>query len=119
MKKFIFIICILGVTALGFARDLISYDKLTVQASHGGSDRSNVAASISAGIYGHNLTVSFTQNIGEVSVEITSLSGTTIYNVSVQTPTGQQFYIPAAGCYIVTFTLPNGDEYYGEFEVTE
>lgn len=27
--------------------------------------------------------------------------------------------IPAAGSYIVNFTLPNGDEYYGEFEVTD
>ena len=26
--------------------------------------------------------------------------------------------IPNTGDYIVTFTLPNGDEYYGEFTVT-
>ena len=70
-------------------------------------------------INGHNLTVSFSQNIGEVAVEITSLSGTTIYDVSVQTPTAQQFYIPNAGSYMITFTLQNGDEYYGEFEMTE
>lgn len=70
-------------------------------------------------INGHNLMVSFSQNIGEVSVEITSLSGTTIYNVLIQTPTGQQFYIPSAGSYIITFTLPNGNEYYGEFVVTD
>ena len=30
-----------------------------------------------------------------------------------------QFYIPLAGDYIVNFTLPNGDEYYGEFTVTD
>ena len=70
-------------------------------------------------INGHNLMVSFSQNIGEVSVEITSLSGTTIYNVLIQTPTGQQFYIPTAGSYVITFTLSNGDEYYGEFVVTD
>jgi hypothetical protein len=28
-------------------------------------------------------------------------------------------HIPLAGDYIVTFTLPNGDEYYGEFTVTD
>lgn len=119
MKKVILIICILGAVALSFANNAISYDELTIQASHGECDRSNVAASISAGINGHNLTVSFSQNIGEVSVEITSLSGTTIYNVLIQTPTGQQFYIPTAGSYVITFTLPNGNEYYGEFVVTD
>ncbi len=81
---------------------------------HSGNDRS---VSMSANLNGHNLTVSFSQNIGEVSVEITSLSVTTLYDVSVQTPTAQQFYIPNAGSYVVTFTLQNGDEYYGEFEV--
>ncbi|MBP9993407.1 MAG: DUF3244 domain-containing protein [bacterium] len=119
MKKVILIICILGAVALSFANNAISYDELTIQASHGECDRSNVAASISAGINGHNLTVSFSQNIGEVSVEITSLSGTTIYNVLIQTPTGYQYYIPTTGSYVITFTLPNGDEYYGEFEVTD
>ena len=29
------------------------------------------------------------------------------------------FYIPNTGSYVVTFTLPNGDQYYGEFEVTD
>ena len=60
-------------------------------------------STINATISGHLLTVSFTQNIGQVAVEITT--------------TGFQCYIPNAGDYIVTFTLSNGDEYYGEFEV--
>ncbi len=116
-KSIILSLCMLGTIVLSYATNLMSNDKLTIQASHGGSDKSNVAASISANLNGHNLTVSFSQNIGEVAVEITSLSGTTIYDVSVQTPTAQQFYIPNAGSYVVTFTLQNGDEYYGEFEV--
>ena len=37
---------------------------------------------------------------------------------SVQTPDGYQFYLPLTGDYIITFTLANGDEYYGEFTVT-
>lgn len=119
MKKVILIICMFGTIVLSSATNLMSNDKLTVQASHGECDRSNVAASISADINGHNLMVSFSQNIGEVTVEITSLSGTTIYNVLIQTPTGQQFYIPTAGSYTITFTLSNGDEYYGEFVVTD
>ena len=75
--------------------------------------------SISASINGHTLTVVFSQNLGEVSVEISTASGATISYTVVQTPTGYQYYIPNAGSYIVTFTLPNGDEYYGEFEVTD
>ena len=66
MKKVILIICILGAVALSFANNAISYDELTIQASHGECDRSNVAASISAGINGHNLMVSFSQNIGKL-----------------------------------------------------
>ena len=84
--------------------------------SNNGQDRS---LSVNTYINGDTLMIIFSQNIGVVSVEITSLSGTTIYNMSIQTPTGQQFYIPATGSYVVTFTLPNGDEYYGEFEVKE
>ena len=28
-------------------------------------------------------------------------------------------YLPQTGDYIITFTLANGDEYYGEFTVTD
>ena len=38
---------------------------------------------------------------------------------SVQTPDCYQFYLPLTGDYIITFTLANGDEYYGEFTVTD
>ena len=72
---------------------------------------------ISASISGHTLTVSFSQNIGQVAVEITTATGATVDCLTTMTPTGFQCYIPDAGDYIVTFTLSNGDEYYGEFEV--
>lgn len=84
-----------------------------------GNNSQDKGGSINTFINGHNLTITISQNIGEVSVIIASLSGTTVYNVSILTPTGQQFYIPSAGSYIITFTLPNGNEYYGEFEVTD
>jgi len=38
---------------------------------------------------------------------------------SVETPDSLEFYINQTGDYIITFTLSNGDEYYGEFTVTE
>ena len=108
-----------GTIVLSSATNLMSNDKLTVQASHGECDRYNVAASISADINGHNLTVAFSQNLGEVSIDISTASGATIFCLSVQTPTGYQYYIPTTGSYVITFTLPNGDEYYGEFVVTD
>ena len=82
--------------------------------SHSGPDRSNA---IVPAINGHVLTVSFTDDLGLVSVEVTTSSGSPVDYTTIITPNGIQFYIPNAGDYIVTFTLPNGDEYYGEFTI--
>ena len=83
---------------------------------HGSSDKSG---SIVPSINEHYLTVTFTENLGQVAVEITTAAGGYVQTSSCLTPNGLQFYIPLAGDYIVTFTLPNGDEYYGEFTVTD
>ena len=83
---------------------------------HGSSDKSG---SIVPTLDGHVLTVVFNENLGQVAVEITTASGASVQCLSVLTPNGLQFYIPIEGDYIVTFTLPNGDEYYGEFTVTD
>ncbi len=80
-----------------------------------GLDKSN---SIIPTLDDNVLTVIFSENLGQVSVEVATGSGVTVDCVSVLTPNGIQFIIPLAGDYIVTFTLPNGDEYYGEFTVT-
>lgn len=81
-----------------------------------GSDRGN---SIIPTLNGHVLTVAFNENIGQVSVEVATISGASVQCFSVLTPNGLQVYIPNVGNYIVTFTLSNGDEYYGEFTVTD
>ena len=70
-------------------------------------------------INGHVLTVVFNENMGHVSVEIATSAGASVQCLSVFTPNGLQVYIPNAGNYIVTFTLPNGDMFYGEFTVTD
>ena len=82
----------------------------------GSSDKSS---SINPIINGNVLAVVFSENLGQVSVEVSTVSGASVQCLSVPTPNGLQVYIPNAGNYVVTFTLPNGDEYYGEFEVTE
>lgn len=76
-------------------------------------------SSVQASINGHTLTVFFTENLGQVAVEVSTATGASIEYLSILTPNGLQIYIPNAGDYIVTFTLPNGDEYYGEFTVTD
>ena len=80
-------------------------------------ERSSV---IQASIDGHFLTVTFTQDIGTLAMGLDKVSGPVIFNYpSVQTPDCYQFYLPLTGDYIITFTLANGDEYYGEFTVTD
>ncbi len=83
---------------------------------HGSSEKSN---SILATLNSHVLMVVFTENLGEVVVEISTATGGYVQTDSCLTPNGLQFYIPLAGDYIVNFTLPNGDEYYGEFTITD
>lgn len=81
-----------------------------------GLDKSNT---ITALINGHVLSVTFSENLGQVSVEVATSAGVSVQCLSVLTPNGLQVYIPNTGNYIVTFTLSNGDEYYGEFTVTD
>ena len=86
------------------------------KASYGGLDKSST---ITPTLNGHVLTVVFSENLGQVSVEVATAAGVSVQCLSVLTPNGLQVYIPNAGNYIVTFTLSNGDEYYGEFTVTD
>ncbi len=121
-KRIILIVFMLGVISLGNANNTVTVteDKLTVRANTDNSnEKTNVAESIFADISGHKLTVAFSQNLGEVSIDISTASGATIFCLSVQTPTGYQYFVQNAGSYVITFTLPNGDKYYGEFEVTD
>lgn len=89
---------------------------MIVKKGMNGADRSS---SISVSINGHSLTMVFTENLGQVAVEVSFVGGGEVETTSLYTPSGVIIYIPYAGSYIVTFTLPNGDEYYGEFEVTD
>ena len=76
-------------------------------------------STIQASINGHMLIVVFSENLGPVAIEIFKDSGGTVETLWVETPDGLQSYLPLAGDYLITFTLANGDEYYGEFTVTE
>lgn len=90
--------------------------ELTESTGASSSDKSNA---ITPFINGHVLIVAFSENLGQVSVEVTTIAGATVECLSVLTPNGLQVYIPNTGTYIVTFTLSNGDVYAGEFTVTD
>ena len=75
--------------------------------------------SIEATINGHTLIVVFLDDLGQVAVEVSEVGGGETHATSIHTPNGVNFNIPDTGSYIVTFTLPDGDVYYGEFEVTD
>ena len=70
-------------------------------------------------INGNVLTVVFSESLGQVAIEVSTASGAQVDCLSVLTPNGLQVYIPNSGNYIVTFTLSDGDEYYGEFTITD
>ena len=86
------------------------------KSSHSSSEK---GSTIQASIDGHTLTVVFTENLGQVTVEVTTVSGNPVTCMSTYTPNGVILYVANTGDYIVTFTLSNGDEYYGEFTVTD
>ena len=87
-----------------------------IKSQQGGTDKSG---SILPSIYDNVLSVVFTEYLGQVTVEVSTTTGMSVEFTSVLTPNGLLVYIPNAGNYIVTFTLENGDEYYGEFTVTD
>ena len=122
IKKSIILCCILLMTALVFATttSYVQSDGGSILIketnAHGGLDRSNT---IEASINGHTLSIVFTQNIGHVTVEVATDTGTPVDSQSLATPDSAQFYIAATGNYVFTITLSNGDEYYGEFSVTD
>lgn len=118
-KRILLIMYLLGTIVLGYANNLVSTDGLTIHASKGGEEKTSMASSIIANIDGHTLTVVFTENLGQVAIEVSFTGGGEVETTSLYTPSGVIIYIPIAGSYVITFTLPNGDEYYGEFEVTD
>ena len=119
LKKITILICMLVTIGLSCANNFISTDGLTIQSSNCGEERTDVLASIIASINGHTLTVSFLSNIGQVTVKVLDENNLTLDLLTTPTPTGYLYYIPNAGRYTVVFTFADGDEYYGEFEVTE
>lgn len=117
--KFVLLLGFLMPTYFCGAYGFNNNDNNSIVIKVGHTQSSPKDSSIQASIDGHTLTVVFTENLGQVNIEVSSVSGGEIQVESTPTPNGVIFYIADTGSYIVTFFLPNGDEYYGEFEVTD
>lgn len=125
VTKLILMLCLVFSGALCYANDIARTGKEKVKGIplevkekvlHGSFDKSG---SIVPTLDGHVLTVVFNENLGQVSIEVSTISGASVQFLSVLTPNGLQVYIPNAGNYIVTFILSDGDEYYGEFTIMD
>lgn len=92
---------------------------IEIKDSTGSLSGSDKSSSIQASIDGHTLSVVFLENLGQVYIEVEEVGGGEAQCQATPTPNGVNFYITYSGSYIVTFTLTNGDVYYGEFEVRD
>ena len=120
IKQFILLLGLLFQTAWSGANGTLSFDGYShIEIKESILQGAPKGSTIQAYINGHTLTVSFTENLGNVAIEITTATGSPVDYFTTPTPNGLLFYIPLTGDYIITFTLPNGDEYYGEFTVTD
>lgn len=95
--------------------DGISHICIKVSSVHGAPKTNSIQATID----GHTLSVVFLENLGQVTIDVSLVAGGEVETQSTPTPNGVNIYIPNTGSYVVTFTLTNGDVYYGEFQVTD
>ena len=120
IKAIILLICLFLVTPWSQVKGTIVMDghsHILIKESR--VEHTPRGSSIDASINGHTLTVTFLENLGDVQVEITTSTGGTVDYGHIWTPDSYIAYITNTGDYVVTITLGNGDEYYGEFEVTD
>ena len=118
IKQFVLLFSLMMTVLLSFGSNHADgYSLIPIQeAKVQGQPRTS---SIQASIDGHWLSVVFLENLGQVYIGIMDECGGEAQSQSTPTPNGVNIYIPASGSYIVTFTLANGDIYYGEFEVED
>lgn len=74
---------------------------------------------IEASVNGHYVSVSFTANLGNATIVVTTATGGTVDVTDYFTPNFYSAYIPNTGDYVLTIIFDDGDEYFGEFEVTD
>lgn len=121
IKRNVIMLLLITMTVCCNAASNLLVDKHSdIQIKHTTVQGEPKGASIQASVSGHTLSVVFTEDLGHVTVEVTAAdNGAVVETTGLHTPNGACLHIPDAGSYVVTFTLPDGDIYYGEFEVTD
>ena len=98
LKQLILLIGLLMPTVCCDASDHNIVDGYSCISIKGGTVQSNPKGStIQATIEGHLLSVVFTENLGQVVVEVSSASGTSVHYSLTPTPNGFQVYITNNG----------------------
>ena len=101
IKQFALLLSLLLLTVWGNANDIRMMDGFSpIHVKEGNVQGTPKGSTIQASINGHMLTVTFTENLGEVTVEITSATGGYVQADSCLTPNGLMFYIPTGNYYI-------------------
>ena len=120
-KKIYLLFCLLLTATLNHAYGTVGLDNHegSVLIKEGVVNGAPKGSSIQAELDGHWLYVTFTENLGIVTVEVLDSCGNEALSIPTPTPNGVNFYIPYAGSYMVVITLSNGDIYYGEFDITD
>lgn len=93
IKQFILLLGLLLPTAWCGANDTRFFDGLShIGIKEGLLQGAPKGSTIQATINGHELTVVFTENLGQVAVEVSSASGTSVHYSLTPTPNGFQVY---------------------------
>ena len=101
IKQFALLLSLLLLTVWGNANDIRMMDGFSpIHVKEGNVQGTPKGSTIQASINGHMLTVTFTENLGEVTVEITSATGGYVQADSCLTPNGLMFYIPIGNYYL-------------------
>ena len=94
IKQIILLIGLLLPTAWCGANGTILSDRHShIQINEAQVEGAPKGSTIQATINGHELTVVFTENLGQVAVEVSSASGTSVHYSLTPTPNGFQVYI--------------------------
>ena len=114
-KKLVLIICLLFSVGSAFAFNICLNQQASCQS---GDIKSPEEPPIHASINGDMFTATFLEDLGSVSVSISTAGGGRVFDQAILcTPNGVGCRIPHPGHFIVTFTLADGTVYEGEFEV--
>ena len=120
IKHFVLLIALMLTSSWGNALGLAMLDGYSnIQIKESNVQEAPKTSSILASINGHALSVVFTENFGQVFIEVTDTNGGPVDMNDMYTPNGYNAYIHYAGSYIITFTFADGDVYYGEFDVVD